>query len=101
MNTAKLPGSGVSSSGGEPPRTLPTTALTLGIISLVAGWLLALAGAVVGVAAAVAGTVALSHIRQGRAAGRKRALIGIVTGGLGIVTTLVINALFLLVGGGP
>lgn len=102
MNTANTPGSGASSTGGgEPPRTLPNTALTVGIISLVAGWLLALAGAVVGVAAVIAGTVALSHIRQGRAAGRKQALTGIVTGALGIATTLVINALFLLAGGGP
>lgn len=69
----------------EPPTTLSTVALVLGVLSLIGVRLLIAAAAVCAVLAVVLGAVSLNQIRHGTARGQKRAIVAVILGGLGVI----------------
>jgi len=83
-----------SGAASAPPATLPTVAVVLGVLSLIGFRLLIAAAAVCAVLAVVLGAVALGQIRRGTARGRKRAIAGVVLGGLGVVGVVLMLASF-------
>lgn len=81
----------------EPSKRLPITSLVLGLISIPAALgIMVASGAILGLAAIIVGVVALSHTRRSAAAGSRMAVAGIVTGALGIVSTMALIASFAL-----
>lgn len=80
----------------KPPSAVAASlASTLGILSIPLGVLLGfLAGILVAVPATILGSIALRHIYQGMAIGRKCALTGVITGVIGITIPLVVMLFF-------
>jgi hypothetical protein len=63
------------------------TALVLGVLALLSSWTV-VGGILLGLAAIIVGLIALTKIRQGRADGKAMAIIGIITGALGLVVAV-------------
>lgn len=63
------------------------TALVLGVLALLSSWTV-IGGILLGLAAVIVGLLALSRIKQGRAGGKAMAIIGIVTGVLGLAVSV-------------
>ena len=71
---------------------LAITALVLGVLALLSSWTV-VGGILLGLGAVILGFIALSKIRQGRAGGKAMAIIGIITGALGLVIAVGLIAL--------
>lgn len=71
-------------------------ALVLGILALVTFWTV-VGGIVLGLVAIVLGVVALRRVRRGTAAGRGRAITGVVLGTVGLLLGVAWGALFIWV----
>ena len=68
------------------------TALVLGVLALLTCWTV-VGGIFLGLVAIILGLIALSRIKQGRAGGRAMAIIGIITGALGLIIAVGLIAL--------
>ena len=83
--------------GAPPPRVarngLGVAALVLGILSLVFMVLFPPVGVVVGILAVVFGILGVRRVRRGEATNRGRAMAGAITGGIGLVVSVVLLAI--------
>lgn len=66
---------------------LSITALVLGVLALITFWTV-IGGILLGLAAIIVGLLALIRVKQGRGGGRAMAIIGIVTGALGLLVAI-------------
>ena len=73
-----------SNTGGS---GMAITALVLGVLALLSSWTV-IGGILLGLAAVIVGLIALSKIRQRRASGKAMAIIGIITGVLGLAVSV-------------
>src|SRR5688572_28977722 len=71
---------------------LAITALVLGVLALLSSWTV-VGGILLGLGAVIVGFVALSKIKQGRAGGKVTAIIGIITGALGLLAAVALIAI--------
>jgi len=71
-----------------PSSALAIASLILGVIGLLSGWLIF--GGALGLVGVILGIVALVKVKNGTASGKGMAIVGIVTGALGMIVAVVV-----------